>query len=44
MLNLSAEINEMCETKLNSAIQVHEKHAREVAINEVKDEVIATLC
>jgi polyribonucleotide nucleotidyltransferase len=27
---------------LNSAIQVYEKHAREVAINEVKDEVIAT--
>lgn len=39
---ISADIKAVCETKLNSAIQVYEKHAREVAINEVKDEVIAT--
>lgn len=38
---LSAEISEMCETKLNSAIQVYEKHARELAITEVKEEVVA---
>lgn len=39
---LSAEIKATCESKLNSAIQVHEKHAREEAIREVKDEVMAT--
>lgn len=39
---LSVEISEMCETKLNSAIQVYEKHARELAISEVKEEVVAT--
>lgn len=38
---LSAEISSMCESKLINAIQVQEKHAREKAINEVKDEVIA---
>lgn len=39
---LSAEIKAVCETKLNNAIQVYEKHARELAISEVKEEVIAT--
>jgi len=39
---LSAEIKEVCESKLNAAIQVYEKHAREEAIREVKDEVLAT--
>ncbi|MCZ8535657.1 polyribonucleotide nucleotidyltransferase [Paenisporosarcina quisquiliarum] len=40
--DLSAEIKAVCETKLNNAIQVYEKHARELAISEVKEEVIAT--
>ncbi|MEI5906225.1 polyribonucleotide nucleotidyltransferase [Bacillus spongiae] len=40
--DLEAEVRSMCETKLISAIQVQEKHAREEAITSVKDEVIAT--
>ena len=40
--DLSAEIKAACETKLNAAIQVYEKHAREEAIREVKEEVTAT--
>ncbi|MFS0574178.1 polyribonucleotide nucleotidyltransferase [Sporosarcina sp. 179-K 3D1 HS] len=37
---LSAAIKERCETELIEAIQTHEKHAREDAINAVKQEVI----
>ncbi|HEY4554545.1 MAG TPA: polyribonucleotide nucleotidyltransferase [Bacillaceae bacterium] len=38
---LEAEIRQMCETSLVAAIQVEEKHAREEAIQAVKDQVIA---
>ncbi|WP_026692443.1 polyribonucleotide nucleotidyltransferase [Peribacillus kribbensis] len=38
---LEAEIRSMCESDINKAVQVQEKHAREEAINEVKDKVIA---
>lgn len=37
---LEKQIREICETELNAAIQVHEKHAREAAINEVKERVV----
>lgn len=37
---LAATIKERCETELIQAIQTHEKHAREDAINAVKQEVI----
>jgi polyribonucleotide nucleotidyltransferase len=40
--DLTADIKAVCESKLNEAIQVYEKHAREEAIREVKDEVIAS--
>ena len=36
---LMSEIKESCEAKLVAAIQTHEKHAREDAINAVKNEV-----
>lgn len=39
--DLEAEVREMCETDMVSAIQVQEKHAREDAIKEVKNAVIA---
>ncbi|PLR97232.1 polyribonucleotide nucleotidyltransferase [Bacillus sp. T33-2] len=39
--DLEAEIREMCEQDMLSAIQVKEKHAREEAIKEVKNSVIA---
>lgn len=39
--DLEAEIREMCETEMVTAIQVQEKHAREDAIKEVKNRVIA---
>lgn len=39
---LTSDIKAVSETKLNAAIQVYEKHAREEAIREVKDEVLAT--
>lgn len=38
---LNQEVREMAETDMHAAIQVHEKHAREDAINEVKKRVIA---
>ncbi|MFS0778633.1 polyribonucleotide nucleotidyltransferase [Neobacillus sp. 3P2-tot-E-2] len=39
--DLEAEVREMCETDMVTAIQVQEKHAREDAIKEVKNRVIA---
>ncbi|CAH2713240.1 Polyribonucleotide nucleotidyltransferase [Neobacillus rhizosphaerae] len=38
---LEAEVREMCEAEMISAIQVQEKHAREDAIKEVKNQVLA---
>ncbi len=38
---LEAEVRAFCETEMIQAIQVQEKHAREDAINAVKDKVIA---
>ncbi|MDQ0175774.1 polyribonucleotide nucleotidyltransferase [Bacillus chungangensis] len=38
--NIEAEVRQMCETELKSAIQVAEKHAREDAIQAVKDKVV----
>ncbi|MDG4655947.1 polyribonucleotide nucleotidyltransferase [Ectobacillus antri] len=38
---LEKEIREMAEVDMKSAIQVHEKHAREEAISAVKERVIA---
>ncbi|MGH1324421.1 polyribonucleotide nucleotidyltransferase [Bacillus pretiosus] len=38
--NLNQAVREMSEKDMHSAIQVHEKHAREDAINEVKKRVI----
>ncbi|WP_369903025.1 polyribonucleotide nucleotidyltransferase [Bacillus manliponensis] len=38
---LNKEVREMAEVDMHAAIQVHEKHAREDAINEVKKRVIA---
>ncbi|MFJ5713291.1 polyribonucleotide nucleotidyltransferase [Neobacillus sp. NPDC093127] len=38
---LEAEVREMCESEMISAIQVQEKHAREDAIKEVKNQVLA---
>ena len=38
---LEAEVRQMCENTLNAAIQVEEKHAREEAIQAVKEQVIA---
>ena len=38
---LEAEVKGLCETELNKAVQVQEKHAREAAIKEVKDDVLA---
>jgi polyribonucleotide nucleotidyltransferase len=35
------EVRALAEDKINTAVQVFEKHAREAAINEVKKEVIA---
>lgn len=39
--DLETEVREMCETDMVTAIQVQEKHAREDAIKEVKNRVIA---
>lgn len=39
--DLEAEVREMCEAEMVTAIQVQEKHAREDAIKEVKNRVIA---
>ncbi|PFK46137.1 polyribonucleotide nucleotidyltransferase [Bacillus cereus] len=39
--DLEQAIREMAEKDMHAAIQVHEKHAREEAINEVKQRVIA---
>ncbi|HEK9099167.1 polyribonucleotide nucleotidyltransferase [Bacillus pfraonensis] len=39
--DLERAIREMAEKDMHAAIQVHEKHAREEAINEVKQRVIA---
>ncbi len=39
--DLDAEVREMCEQALVEAIQVEEKHAREEAIQNVKDHVIS---
>ena len=39
-MRIEAKLREMCEAELINAIQVQEKHAREEAINEVKDEVV----
>ncbi len=39
--DLEKQVRDLCEVELNSAIQVHEKHAREEAITEVKNRVIA---
>ncbi|MED1202027.1 polyribonucleotide nucleotidyltransferase [Heyndrickxia acidicola] len=38
---LEKEVRAMCETELNQAIQVQEKHAREEAIQEVKAKVVS---
>ncbi|KON68530.1 polyribonucleotide nucleotidyltransferase [Peribacillus butanolivorans] len=38
---LEAEVKGHCESDLNKAVQVQEKHAREDAIKEVKDRVLA---
>lgn len=38
---LQTEVKALCEDDLNKAVQVQEKHAREDAIKEVKDRVIA---
>ncbi|WP_312469340.1 polyribonucleotide nucleotidyltransferase [Neobacillus sp.] len=38
---LEAEVRELCEAEMISAIQVQEKHAREDAIKEVKNQVLA---
>jgi len=38
---IEKQVRDLCEAELNSAIQVHEKHAREEAITEVKNRVIA---
>jgi polyribonucleotide nucleotidyltransferase len=38
---LEADVREMCETDMIKAIQVQEKHAREDAIKEVKNQVLA---
>jgi polyribonucleotide nucleotidyltransferase len=38
---LYEEVSSMCESDINQAVQVQEKHAREDAIKEVKDRVIA---
>lgn len=38
---LEAEVRELCEADMVTAIQVQEKHAREDAIKEVKNQVIA---
>lgn len=39
--DLEAEVKGLCEADLNKAVQVQEKHAREDAIKEVKDRVLA---
>ncbi|MFJ5761840.1 polyribonucleotide nucleotidyltransferase [Neobacillus sp. NPDC093182] len=39
--DLEAEVRDMCEADMVTAIQVQEKHAREDAIKEVKNRVIA---
>ena len=39
--DLEKQVRELCEVDLKTAIQVQEKHAREDAINEVKNRVIA---
>jgi polyribonucleotide nucleotidyltransferase len=39
--DLEAEVREICETDMVAAIQVQEKHAREDAIKEVKNRVMA---
>lgn len=39
--DLKAEVLELCEKDMMNAIQVQEKHAREAAIKEVKDQVLA---
>ncbi|NWQ44200.1 polyribonucleotide nucleotidyltransferase [Bacillus sp. EB106-08-02-XG196] len=39
--DLEAEVREMCEAEMVTAIQVQEKHAREDAIKEVKNQVMA---
>jgi polyribonucleotide nucleotidyltransferase len=39
--DLEAEVRDLCETDMVTAIQVQEKHAREDAIKEVKNRVIA---
>lgn len=39
--DLEAEVREMCEAEMVTAIQVQEKHAREDAIKEVKNRVMA---
>src|SRR6202030_351035 len=38
---LEAEVRSICEKEMIQAIQVQEKHAREDAINEVKQQVLA---
>lgn len=38
---LEAEVRDLCEADMVKAIQVQEKHAREDAINEVKNQVLA---
>ncbi|RHW39596.1 polyribonucleotide nucleotidyltransferase [Lysinibacillus yapensis] len=39
---LQAQVKEMCEEDMNAAIQTVEKHAREEAINAVKERVMAS--
>ncbi|CAG9619665.1 polyribonucleotide nucleotidyltransferase [Sutcliffiella rhizosphaerae] len=39
--NLEHEVRALAEEKMTKAVQVHEKHAREAAIKEVKEEVVS---
>lgn len=39
--DIESEVRKLAEDKMKQAVQVHEKHAREDAINEVKKEVIS---
>jgi polyribonucleotide nucleotidyltransferase len=36
-------VRELCEKEMNEAIQVQEKHAREDAINAVKEKVLTNM-
>ena len=44
MSELEAKVEKEAKEKLIAAIQVKEKHAREEAIDKVKEEVLAVIC